>query len=340
MSNDHTSIVAWQTFLTRYAAGEFNDESTPPIPPIPPNLVRPHDPNYAPAPWAYANAPLYSASTGITLEDARVIRQYYIENHYLPPPRSPLESQRHATITQYDLYSARQHTNIQAATEVVAAFFPGTVCTFSLFHDHVQKHFCLAGNQSLIQKFNLTPGLRIPAEDSLCGHAILNHSSIFFVKDLKKDWRYLNNPFVFAGFKSFIGSSVSLPINPLQGEREIGVGTLNVCFIDESIDVLTEVQRNVIRHVTTMLETQLRATWEGDQRTRDGRARLALSELIDTALVDVQQEEGHDVAARALDSLCQVMPELDSIVLVSTGGIEVVSHERALLISPASFLSA
>lgn len=329
---DVESVKAWQVFLTRYAAGEYGPETAPSIPPIPTKLVRSLDQGHIPAPWAFANAPLYTSSSGVPIEDARQIRDYYCENHYLPPPRSPLESQRPATINDHDLYSPKQLANIQAATDLISSFFPKALCTFSLFHEHIQKHYCPAGPPSLIQKFGITPGLRIPAEDSLCGHAVLHCDSTFFVSDLKKDWRYINNPFVFAGFQSFIGSTVSLTLDPLEDDSpRVVVGTLNVCFVDEPIEEFDMAQRKVVRNVTTMLETQLRATWEGDQRTKEGRARVALSELIETALVDVTLRDGDRVSHEALEKICKVLPDVDSIALINSGGVESVSAENIWL---------
>lgn len=335
--DDLLSVVEWQAFLASYATGQLSSESTPPIPSIP--LSHPQCPTPGPPkPWAYADAPLYS-STCISLDDARKIRDYYCENGYLPPPRAPLESARHACIDEYDLYSSKQLANIQAATEVIAAFFPGTVCTFSLFHDHIQKHFALAGSEDLIQRYQLEAGGRIPSEDSLCGHAVLHESTIFFVKDLKNDWRYINNPFTCAGFKSFIGSSVTLQLNPLNdGGPRIGIGTLNVCFVTDPLDDLSAAQRKVLLHVTRMLETQLRATWEGDQRTREGRARLVLCELIEDALVDVKTDaEGKDgmevVATGVLKRVSDVLPETDSVMLYNIGAIREVSTTLMALIS-------
>lgn len=337
-AEDSASIAAWQVFLTRYAAGEFEPDSSPPIPPIPHSLVRPYDPNFTPVPWAYANAPLYSSSSQVTFEDARAIRNYYCENHYLPPPRSPYENLRHQTINDYDLYSPKQLLNIQAATEVIAEFFPGTLCTFSLFHDHIQKHYCPAGDQDLISKFGILPGLRIPSEDSLCGHAVLHLDAPFFVGNLQQDWRYRNNPFVYAGFRSYIGSSVSLPLDTREdGGKRISVGTLNVCFVKETIAEMTPSQRRVLRHVTSMLETQLVATWDGDQRSKEGRARVLLSDLIDTALVDIRLDEEpsegvSSLATKTLERLCKILPDVNCIALLSTGGVEMVCPSKIRLI--------
>jgi hypothetical protein len=326
---DAQSVREWQIFLDKYAAGTFPSDIAPPIPLIPSHVVRPSGDRQIPVQaWAYADAPLYSVGE-ITLEAARRIRDYYCEHGYLPPPRSPLEASRHALINEYDLYSQKQLVNIQSATDLISEFFHGTICTFSLFHDRIQKHFTISGSAELIKSFALEAGGRIPSEDSLCGHAVLHDESVFIVEDLQNDWRYHSNPFVQAGFKSFIGSTVSLRLDPLRDGSEgkrIGVGTLNICFINEPLIDISASQRNVIKHVTSMLETQLRATWEGDQRTKEGRARMAISDFIEEALVDLSLEQAPNkriqaAAKSAVVRIANVLPELENVMVLDMSGV-------------------
>lgn len=331
VEEDTASVIQWQRFLEDYGKGAFSSIETPPLPPIPSHLNVPSaEITIAPKPWAFETSPLYTADE-ISLDQARKIRDYYCEHGYLPPPRSPFEASRHACIAEYDLYSPKQLANIQAATDLVAEYFQGTVCTFSLFHDHIQKHFTLSGSPELIAFYALEAGMRIPAEDSLCGHAVLFERSIFYVSDLKNDWRYFSNPFVQAGFKSFIGSAVSLQLDPLnQGAKgpRIGVGTLNICFIEEPLRTLSPSQRKVVAHITSMLETQLRATWEGDQRTKEGRARMALSDFIEDSLEDNKQGEGpmkriERLGQSAVDRIASVLPDLNDVVVLDTSAVHI-----------------
>jgi hypothetical protein len=192
------------------------------------------------------------------------------------------------------------------ATDLIAAVFPDTLTTFSLFQDRVQTHFALSGPQELIDRYELSIGLRIPSEYSLCGHAVLLDQEMLYVPDLTQDWRYTYNPFAMAGFKSFVGSPVALELDPQSQEPRsksqpsspactdpnpitpirVSIGTLNICFVNQLHKDLTAAERVVIERVTSMLEVQLRGSWEGDQRRRDGRARVALSEFIEESLVE------------------------------------------------------
>jgi hypothetical protein len=183
-SDDELSLAEWTAFLSAYADGTWPVGEVPPRPALPPGMIeRLASPLIGQYGADNPEQPLY-ASTTITPAVAREIRDFYSRHSYLPPPRSPMEGMREACIEEYELYGPKQLGNVQAATEVIAAFFPGTLCTFSLFHNRIQTHFALAGDPMLIERYQLTTGLRIPAEDSLCGHAVLLDTSIMFVPDL------------------------------------------------------------------------------------------------------------------------------------------------------------
>lgn len=64
----------------------------------------------------------------------------------------------------------------------------------------------------------------------------------------------------------------------------VHIGSLNLCSLDDRLETFTMQQESVLRHITAMLPTQLRATWEGQGRTREVKARRALSEFIEDTL--------------------------------------------------------
>jgi hypothetical protein len=164
-TEDPYNLDLWTTFLTDYANGAAH--LTPDRPPLPPHLQKRLDNvTVSNEPWPFVDSPLYPSTT-ITTEVARTIREYYCDHGYLPPPRAPLEAERNQCIRDYDLYSAKQLANIQSATDLIAAVFPDSLTTFSLFQDRVQTHFAFSGPEELIKLYQLTVGLRIPSEDSL-----------------------------------------------------------------------------------------------------------------------------------------------------------------------------
>ena len=301
-TDDATSLTAWTSFLQEYARGD--GPANPTRPPLTSDLLhRLEAVIKSKPPINFEEAPLYTSTT-VTPELARIIRDFYCDNGYLPPPRAPWEESRERCIQEHDLYSEKQHKHIQNVTDILSAFFPDALITFSLFQDRVQTHFALSGPEEVIRGFKLHVGLRIPAEDSLCGHAVLLDRTMLFVPDLEADWRYKRNPFGVAGFKSFIGVPVALELDPLQddvpmldymGPRRgrIAIGTINICFTKQKVSELSPAQHLVVDKMASMLEAQLRSTWEGDHRRRDGRARTELSKYIgETKFVEASRTPG------------------------------------------------
>jgi hypothetical protein len=224
----------------------------------------------------------------IDKETARRVRDFYVEHKFLPPPRSSKEALRLRVLADYDISGEEQMRNLQDSTELIAAFFPGVLCTFSLFKGDEQYHYAVSGPEWIKAKYNVYVGVRIPSEDSLCGHAVLGKGGEPVCQVLEGDWRYKKNPFKMAGFKIYAASVVRLPLDPSATgttghdthEEHIGIGTINLCFIDSMPRDLTDDQKNVITRVTRNLSTQLRATWEGHRRTKVARVQRGLSDYI------------------------------------------------------------
>jgi len=301
ITTDDASLADWTAFLQDYARGD--GPANPVRPPLTPaHLKRLTITSKSDAPVNFEDAPLYS-STSVTPELARTIRDFYCDNGYLPPPRAPWEESRERCILEYDLYSQKQSDHVQSVTDVISAYFPDALVTFSLFRDRIQTHFALSGPKEVIDGFKLHVGLRIPAEDSLCGHAVLLDKRMLFIPDLQADWRYTRNPFGVAGFKSFIGVPVALELDPLQGDvrasqhdgprrGRIAIGTLNICFTSENIRELSPAQKLVVDRMTSMLEAQLRSTWEGARRSRSGRAATEFTNFIREVQSDGAERSG------------------------------------------------
>jgi len=201
-TDDATSLSAWTSFLQEYARGD--GPANPTRPPLTSALSRRLESVIkSDSDVNFEDAPLYSSTT-VTPELARIIRDFYCDNGYLPPPRAPWEESRERCIQEHDLYSTKQHKHIQNVTDILSAYFPDTLITFSLFQDRIQTHFALSGPEEIIEMYKLHVGLRIPAEDSLCGHAVLLDRRMLFVPDLEADWRYRRNPFGGPASRAFL----------------------------------------------------------------------------------------------------------------------------------------
>jgi hypothetical protein len=286
---DAESISAWIAFLEEYAKG--NVPGGTPMPPLTEELLNLSKTSRANPPRKdkVVNTAIYT-SAHIDQETARRVRQYYCENLYLPPPRSAKEDRRSRLLAEYNISGDEQMRNLQASTDLISAFFPGVLCTFSLFKGDLQYHYAVTGPEWIKAKYNVYVGVRIPSEDSLCGHAVLGAGHKLFHSTLDEDWRYIRNPFKLAGFKTYVASVVALPSDPCllpdePGSDEcIGIGTLNLCFVDDAPEVLTESQKIVVLQVTRNLQTQLKATWEGHRRTKVARTNREVGRYIRDAL--------------------------------------------------------
>lgn len=318
---DETSVRRWFDFLSSCARGIPPYDQTPERPPLTRELVRQvkgivnseeeieddkdedetkGEEGEEDRDQDQANDEESSRSTGTNpldyvykdLDDdlARQIRDFYCRSGYLPSPRTSEEDLREQILVEYDLHSSKQINNFQASIDLVSAFFPGTFCAFTLFRDRREHHYALSGPEEVKRAFKRA---KFPAGQSLSGHFQRDQ---LFLADLQADWRFLHHPLRRLGIKSFLGRTVKLeldldpvPGRPTQDEQQrednhLGIGTLNVYFVEEKIEKPTEAQENVMRHVTGMLETQLRATWEAHRRSREANANTAISGFIDDAL--------------------------------------------------------
>jgi len=320
---DAQSLQAWMDFLNGYANGEWlSDTMSRSPPPIPAHLEndgpdedgvvdedegeegQDETSNYPseeeqvkrararrPSRRSLSNEeliydfdnPVYS-SVEITPTVAARVRAFYARYRFLPPPRAPLEFLREQCIQEYDLHSEIQTQNVQAAMDLVFALLGGVV-NFSLFKHSQQELIAMAGKPEVIASTGLEIGQRLLPETSMCGHTLLAKKTVY-VPDLALDWRHQGNPYS-GGLKSYIGSVVSLSADPASAteDRVIAVGVINLMFMEDYQPPLRADQQKVLDHITRMLETQLRATWEGHKRTREARARRAISDYIETTLV-------------------------------------------------------
>lgn len=260
------ALSEWKGFLSIHARGGFDPDSIP----LQPDRSLPIDPE--PAAILYTS-PLIDDDT------ARRIRSYCAVKDHLPPPRSPYEALRGELLLEYDILGPVQKGNIQGAVEILSAFFPTALCTFTLFNNDIQTFYAIAGSSNLADRYNLKPNDVVLPDTSLCGHCIL-FDDVMSIPRMDEDWRFRSNPYVKAGIISYIGSPVSLQCDPLEPGRTLGIGALNIMFVDDPHSTLSSTERLVVVNVTKMLVAQLRATWEGHVRTKEAKARKAVTDLL------------------------------------------------------------
>jgi hypothetical protein len=258
----------------------------------------------------------------------------------MPPPRAADEILREQCVQEYELVGDAQRKNVQQAIDILAAYFPGTVCTFTIFNGTKQSFLAVAGDQGIRDGFGLVHDFEVRSDLGLCGHCVLVKEGILFVPSLPDDWRFARNPYTQAGIQSYIGMPITLPIDNLSTsvssgrvkdeapEQTVGIGALNILFVKEPLTSLSETQAMVVRNVARMMQTQLRATWYGNKRTMEARYRRAVAEMIGEGFV------GHPVtgaghaemgpastmslealAQTATEKLMLLVPQLDSVVI-------------------------
>ncbi|WWD01794.1 hypothetical protein V866_008740 [Kwoniella sp. B9012] len=353
-------VQDWSSFLTSYAQGDWSPDRVPPKPTSPqdldivgldksPSVDSLRDDSLA----NVYSSPIIDGKT------AKRVRQYCWENDYLPPPRSPHEEHREKIILEYDLLGAVQAGNIQSAVDLIAAFFPGTVVTFTLFNNAIQNFVSVAGPENLLDTFQLKNGMWVAPETSLCGHSVLLDEKIMFVPSLSDDWRFRSNPYAVAGLKSYIGSAVSLEMDPLSANPhrddqrdKVGIGVLNILFMYDPLYNMTTQQEMVVRNISKMLETQLRATWEGHITTKEAKVRRAITDIIEEGFVGNQSaslqsvkdvvgpKSGvisgggsltmfEDLANSALNRLLGLMSEVDALCMIDIRSIRIQSQPKS-----------
>jgi hypothetical protein len=89
------------------------------------------------------------------------------------------------------------------------------------------------------------------------------------------------------GYTTYTGSLVKLAVDPTSRDTtdDMVIGSINIMKRKtDGPSGFDQDQQDVLLQLTRMLQTQLRATWEGATRTRAARARRAISDFIDRTL--------------------------------------------------------
>lgn len=342
--SEDSTIVEWKTFLQGYSEGSFSPDTFPRRPS--PGAARDPSLPFPPPPHPsllddFQEYPPYTLSP-ITDDVARQVRAYCYYKDHMPPPRSPHEALRGRLLAEYDILGPVQTGSIQAAVNILSAFFPQAVLTFTLFRNNVQTIFGVAGNQPLIDRLGIINNTDVTNFTSLCGHSVLLEDKIMFISRMDEDWRFRSNPYVHDGVVSYIGSPVQLKCDPLESTGQttplpaspgrpdsVAIGAINIMFVDSHHEVLTDAERMVITNTTEMLTAQLRLTWEAHFRTREAKARKVVTELIAEGL-DGGQRQGEgssgcgvrfaQLAQSALDKMIAAS-DLTGAALIDVRGI-------------------
>ena len=240
------------------------------------------------------------------------------------------------------LGQATQLQNLSIAVDLLAAYFPHTVCVFTLMsHEESTGRDVVAGEEGAVKRYRSISEDAATPGDMLYSHAILQEPDTVFHPDLKTDWRYSANPTVLKGLTSYLGVPVTLEVDPSDPNSRsatparINIGTLNVYSTQPEPLLLSPTQTTVISHIVHVLESQLRATWEGNNRTIESKRRRIISEYMDKVLSEGFRPEKMDnnrptargddsskgdtvkeAAQLMIDMIRGVLPDLDTMLCV------------------------
>lgn len=146
----------------------------------------------------------------------------------IPPKLPPDEEPRVAAVRSYKLLDTLPEKDFDNITALVANICEVPISLVTLLDSNrvfLKSHYGLNSNES-------------PRNTSFCGHAIIDDSQIFIVKDARKDPRFENNPLV-SKKKLIFYAGVPL-INP----EGYPLGTL--CIFDNKPRTLTKSQRTAL----------------------------------------------------------------------------------------------
>ncbi|KAF7344559.1 hypothetical protein MSAN_01937800 [Mycena sanguinolenta] len=241
------------------------------------------------------DVPLYPPGE-ISPETARIIAEFYDQYNFLPPPRADEETLRLQTIQEYNLFRQDQTENFHRCSSLVSTLFPfAPICTISLFHNAVQVVVSKAG------EFPVSLGEELVTETSICGHVVLKkNSATTELVEIGNDWRFAGNPWCGPknGVQGYVGVPITLEVDPSdpQNSERVTVGVIAL-MSSRPFEKLTATQRKVLDDLSSMLSVQLRSTWEGWRRGKEMRLLNAVTDFIQTALVDPSQQAIREIGA-------------------------------------------
>lgn len=326
LSGPHKSD--WTAFLQRYADGDWPDAD---ITSDSASSVDPSELAQNPLLSIHDYEQLLYPTVAIDDKAAKVARQFVLQHGYLPPPRAPMENRRLECIHQYDLKSADQLARMQQVVQLAGAYFPSAVVTYTQFDGKVPMFMGSGGNKALVNRLGIITHQQISPHASLCGHTVLLKEGLMFVPDLSNDFRFRSNPITQAGGKSYVGTSIYLPLDMLsQGSESsggeeaetVGIGSLNVLFVDKPQETLTDDEEMVIRQLAKLLESQLRSTWEASDRSRQAKRRTLVARMIETTFVDEQKERQDESEAPTADAVRLLKHREEAFTVLACRAVE------------------
>lgn len=147
----------------------------------------------------------------------------------------------------------------------------------------------MTGNRQLIVAESglnpRTPSLsepirELPLYSSLCAHSILQ-PDLFVVEDLRKDWRFANNPNVRLGMVFWASIGIRLRPNPESDETFV-VG--DICVIDSQTRAFTDEDTEYLRDLAMTVAREYELVFEQKRRAIESAQDAFVTQFISTFL--------------------------------------------------------
>lgn len=241
--------------------------------------------------------PVFRHSKAVDSDAAQRCLRFYAKHRHLPAPKSDLEDDRCLLAKEYVLDGPAQISAMSRYAALSRAIFgEHTHTVVSLFDATNQVVYAYDGDAQV------TSGTSLPQETTVCSHVVLRRDSkVVVIQDLRKDWRFKNNPFCTGpwGIKGYIGVPISVPANPAlsysagNSNSLIPVGVLAVMTRGKALQDLGQREFSILSQLAEGLSRELSAYRVDRRRRKELHYRQITNEYLNRALVQSSMAGGN-----------------------------------------------
>jgi len=167
-----------------------------------------------------------------------------ITDEMLPAPMPPNEEERLAELNGLNLLDTPRETNFDHVTERLTKLFSVPIALVSLIDEKRQWFKSHVGLPS-----DLAEARSTSRDVSLCGHVVAN-DEVLMVRDLARDQRFANNPFVKENRLRFYAGV------PLRGPNGLPIGSL--CILDTKPREMTSQEQELLKMIAGDVMEQIK----------------------------------------------------------------------------------
>ena len=167
-----------------------------------------------------------------------------IEDAMLPAPRPPNEEERLAELNGLKLLDTPREANFDDVTVRLTKLFKVPIALITLIDKNRQWFKSQAGLPA-----DLAEACSTSRDVSLCGHVVAN-DEVLIVRDLARDPRFANNPFVKENSLRFYAGV------PLRGPNGLPIGSL--CILDTKPHEMTTQEQELLKMIAGNVMEQIK----------------------------------------------------------------------------------